>query len=89
MPTCQHCHYEWSYKQTLKMSRTLDPAMPCPHCGTKQFLSKKARRKTSMLNFLPPGADFTTDSIWCIHYGILAFTSDHINCAGHYVPRIN
>ncbi|MGP4041663.1 TIGR04104 family putative zinc finger protein [Gracilibacillus sp. D59] len=50
MPTC---HNDWSYLQTLKKSFTLDPAMPCPYCGTNQFLTKTTRRKTGILNFLP------------------------------------
>ncbi|SFM06925.1 cxxc_20_cxxc protein [Gracilibacillus orientalis] len=51
MPTCQHCHNEWSYKQTFKRLFTLDSAMTCPYCDTRQFLTKMAKRKTSILNF--------------------------------------
>lgn len=49
MPTCQNCKKEWSWKQTFKKMFTLDTAMECPHCGKKQYYSKRARKKSVVL----------------------------------------
>ncbi|WP_058307179.1 TIGR04104 family putative zinc finger protein [Gracilibacillus massiliensis] len=53
MPRCEHCQQQWTFKQSIKKSFTLVAGMSCPYCETDQYLTKKARRKTSMLNFLP------------------------------------
>lgn len=56
MPVCQNCHEQWSWKQSIKAGFTLDVRLTCPHCGSKQYLTAKARKKTNMVNFLIPFA---------------------------------
>ncbi|SHN07017.1 TIGR04104 family putative zinc finger protein [Gracilibacillus kekensis] len=53
MPRCEHCQKQWTFKQSIKKSFTLVAGMSCPYCETDQYLTMKARKKTSMLNFLP------------------------------------
>lgn len=52
MPTCQNCDREWSWKQTFKKMFTLDVSMECPHCGEKQYYTKRARKRIAVLTFL-------------------------------------
>lgn len=52
MPTCGNCHNEWSWKQTLKKTTTLDPAMSCPYCGEKQYQTQKSKTKISFLTLI-------------------------------------
>ncbi|WP_188634358.1 TIGR04104 family putative zinc finger protein [Lentibacillus kapialis] len=54
MPTCENCNNKWSWKQTIKKTFTLDPAMTCPYCGEKQYETQKSRMKNSALNFVIP-----------------------------------
>jgi len=54
MPTCQSCHHEWSWSETFRKSFTLDTALTCPHCGNKQYITKKSRKRTSLLVFSIP-----------------------------------
>ena len=54
MPTCQSCGKDWSWKQTVKSSFTLDTGMKCPHCESKQYLTTKARRRSSIFPFIVP-----------------------------------
>ena len=49
MPTCENCNNKWSWKQTIKKTTTLNPAMTCPHCDEKQYQTKKSRVKISFL----------------------------------------
>lgn len=49
MPTCENCNNKWSWKQTIKKTTTLNPAMTCPHCKEKQYQTKKSRVKISFL----------------------------------------
>src|SRR5699024_3469843 len=56
MPTCQNCHEQWSWKQTMKAMFTLNVRLTCPHCGSEQYLTAKARKRTNMVNFLIPFA---------------------------------
>ena len=39
LPTCQHCLKHWSYRETMKKLFRLR----CPHCGQKNFQSRKFR----------------------------------------------
>ncbi|WP_010097969.1 TIGR04104 family putative zinc finger protein [Ornithinibacillus scapharcae] len=54
MPTCTTCHTKWSWKQTFKKSFTLDTGMTCPHCGEKQYLTSKSRKRNSFTVFIIP-----------------------------------
>ncbi|WP_217588005.1 TIGR04104 family putative zinc finger protein [Lentibacillus saliphilus] len=54
MPTCQQCGKRWTWKQTMRASFTLDTGYMCPYCETKQYLTKKARHKTSATVFVIP-----------------------------------
>ncbi|MEC5425287.1 hypothetical protein QGM71_17525 [Virgibacillus sp. C22-A2] len=52
MPTCQNCNNKWSWKQTIKKTTTLDPAMTCPYCGEEQYQTQKSKMKNSSLNLI-------------------------------------
>jgi CXXC-20-CXXC protein len=54
LPTCQHCHRNWTWKQTVKKSFTLSNQMTCPFCGEKQYISSKTRKRSGLLSFIPP-----------------------------------
>lgn len=56
MPHCENCKNEWSWAMTLRKSFfTLGEGMECPECGKTQYLTKKSRKNTSILNcFLAP-----------------------------------
>ncbi|WP_117149533.1 TIGR04104 family putative zinc finger protein [Paraliobacillus zengyii] len=54
MPTCKNCNKEWSWKQTFKKMFTLDIAMKCPHCGKKQYYTKRARKRSTAIVFITP-----------------------------------
>lgn len=45
MPTCENCNNKWSWKQTVKKTSTLNPAMICPYCGKKQYQTQKSKNK--------------------------------------------
>ena len=49
MPTCESCNNEWSWKQTIKKTTTLNSVITCPHCGEKQFQTQKSKMKVSFL----------------------------------------
>ena len=53
MPRCQNCNHQWTWKSTVRKSFTLGVGMECPNCGTRQYLTKKARKKTGILNIFP------------------------------------
>lgn len=49
MPTCESCNSEWSWKQTIKKTTTLNSIITCPHCEEKQFQTQKSKMKVSFL----------------------------------------
>lgn len=49
MPTCENCSNKWNWKQTIKKTTTLNPAMTCPYCGGKQYQTQKSKGKIGML----------------------------------------
>lgn len=49
MPTCEKCNNQWSWKQTIKKTTTLNPAMTCPYCGEKQFQTQKSKGKVAIV----------------------------------------
>lgn len=49
MPICENCNRQWSWKQTIKKTATLNPAMTCPYCEEKQYQTQKSKGKISML----------------------------------------
>ena len=49
MPACENCDNKWSWRQTIKKTTTLNPAMTCPYCEEKQYQTKKSKVKTGML----------------------------------------
>lgn len=65
MPTCENCHSRWRYKETIKKSFTLDPAMICSYCGEKQFQTQKSKVKVA---FLTP----ITFLLWLIVQNVFA-----------------
>lgn len=54
MPTCQKCKQQWRWKQTIRKMFTLDTGMICPHCGKKQFLTTRSKKKSNLLVFTIP-----------------------------------
>ncbi|SFB36507.1 cxxc_20_cxxc protein [Lentibacillus halodurans] len=52
MPTCQNCNNKWSWKQTIKKTTTLNPAINCPYCGEKQYQTQKSKTKISFLTVM-------------------------------------
>lgn len=56
MPTCQHCHRKWTWKQTMKVTTTLDTAYSCPYCEEKQYATNKSRIQFSFLMIIPLAA---------------------------------
>lgn len=57
MPTCENCNKKWSWKQTIKKTTTLNPAMACPYCGETQYQTQKSKMKIGFLTpivLLPP-----------------------------------
>ncbi|WP_088006932.1 TIGR04104 family putative zinc finger protein [Indiicoccus explosivorum] len=56
MPKCTNCHHRWTWKETLKSSFTLDTGMECPYCGSKQYLTRKSRKRITgfgLIGLLP------------------------------------
>lgn len=53
MPICTKCKNKWSWKQTVKKTATLNPEMSCPHCGEKQYQSKKSKALIPFFGLLP------------------------------------
>ncbi|WP_438314840.1 TIGR04104 family putative zinc finger protein [Sporosarcina sp. FA9] len=49
MPTCENCNNKWSWKQTLKITTTLNPELTCPYCKEKQFQTLKSKKKMAFL----------------------------------------
>ncbi|TQS75187.1 hypothetical protein DX933_07545 [Ornithinibacillus gellani] len=49
MPVCENCHRKWSWKQTIRKTTTLDPAMSCPYCGEKQYQTQKSKTKIGII----------------------------------------
>lgn len=49
MPVCENCKNQWRWKETMKKTFTLNPAMICPYCGEKQFQTQKSKNKSGVL----------------------------------------
>lgn len=49
MPNCVNCHNKWNWKQTIKITTTLNPVMTCPYCGEKQYQTQKSKTKIGFL----------------------------------------
>lgn len=49
MPNCDNCHNKWNWKQTIKITTTLNPVMTCPYCGEKQYQTQKSKTKIGFL----------------------------------------
>ena len=54
MPTCQKCNQEWNWKQTMKASFTFDDTLTCALCGSKQYITANARKRSSFVPFIIP-----------------------------------
>ena len=54
MPECQNCGKTWRWKQSFKKSTQLNSGAECPHCGIKQYITTRPRKKSGMLSFLIP-----------------------------------
>ncbi|MDW0109763.1 hypothetical protein QT716_06800 [Sporosarcina aquimarina] len=52
MTTCQNCNEKWNWKQTMKNTTTLNPAMTCPKCGEKQYQTQKSKKRISFLTMI-------------------------------------
>ncbi|WP_059106204.1 TIGR04104 family putative zinc finger protein [Shouchella shacheensis] len=49
MPTCEHCGYTWTWKESLKKLFTFRPEMVCPSCEEKQYQTQRSKMKSSFL----------------------------------------
>ncbi|QKY68806.1 TIGR04104 family putative zinc finger protein [Lentibacillus sp. CBA3610] len=49
MPTCENYNHKRGWKQTIKKTTTLDPALTCPYCGEKQYQTQKSKTKCALL----------------------------------------
>lgn len=45
MPICENCNNKWSWKETVKKTASLDPALICPYCGEKQYQTQRSKTK--------------------------------------------
>lgn len=53
LPGCVECSEQWTFRDALKRSMK-NKIITCPHCGHKQYRTKKSARKAGLLNmFLP------------------------------------
>lgn len=52
MPICENCSHQWSWKQTIKKTATLNPAMTCPYCKEKQYQTQKSKGKVGTLTLI-------------------------------------
>ncbi|MGK7377923.1 TIGR04104 family putative zinc finger protein [Planococcus sp. 1R117A] len=50
MPKCTYCDLQWSWKQTIKKMFTLNNKLECPVCGKTQYISRKSKKRLSLLN---------------------------------------
>ncbi|WP_042352389.1 TIGR04104 family putative zinc finger protein [Bacillus massiliigorillae] len=53
MPTCQNCHFKWSWVTTFKRMFTFKAGIICPHCQHTQYVTTKARNRTSLIGMSP------------------------------------
>ena len=53
LPVCVECGEEWSFRYALKQSMK-NVKTTCPHCGLKQYRTKKSSQKGAMLTFFMP-----------------------------------
>ena len=52
MTRCTNCGTQWTFKEKLRKSFSLDRGMPCPHCGEAQYLTNSYRKKSSLITDL-------------------------------------
>lgn len=52
MRTCQNCLNKWGWKQTFQRSFTLGGGMTCPYCDTKQYVTARMRKRSSMISLI-------------------------------------
>lgn len=50
MPICESCQNQWSWRQTIKTTTTLNPKFTCPYCFGKQYQTQKSKTKVSLLS---------------------------------------
>ncbi|WP_106495659.1 TIGR04104 family putative zinc finger protein [Lentibacillus sp. Marseille-P4043] len=53
MPTCQHCHHEWTYGETIR--KTFRIKKRCPNCHHVNYVTAKSQWRmnlSSLLGFL-------------------------------------
>lgn len=51
-PSCCKCQNSFSYKSLLNTVFSMSKPMRCPHCGTVQYVTRKARMRISFFNSL-------------------------------------
>lgn len=70
MPKCQNCGTTWTWVQSVCRLVTLGDRLTCPSCRQDQFLTVKARKKTSLFVFIAPLLMFIS-----VAFGIEPFAS--------------
>jgi CXXC-20-CXXC protein len=53
MPICQHCGYNWNWKETFNKMFTFKSKLRCPSCASFQYVSKKSRNQLSLIVIIP------------------------------------
>lgn len=53
LPVCEGCNEQWSFLVSLKSYSKMNRGMTCPYCGSKQYVSRNARKRMGLFSFLP------------------------------------
>lgn len=54
VPICENCGKEWSWQLTLRKLFTLDNHMKCLFCESKQYQTKRSKKRTAACSFVIP-----------------------------------
>jgi CXXC-20-CXXC protein len=84
LPVCVGCYEEWSHKEALKQSMK-NREMTCPHCGQKQYRTKKSALKGGMLNLFIPFFVIIPQLFEHIFIGLLVY----IACVAYLQTSLN
>ncbi|WP_188693111.1 TIGR04104 family putative zinc finger protein [Pullulanibacillus camelliae] len=52
MPTCQHCHRQWTRWQTYKSMGKFKRKVICPYCGKHNYIAFKTYQRSSWIGLV-------------------------------------
>ncbi len=52
MPKCASCQQQWTWKETLKKTASLNPTLICSYCNEKQYQTQKSKTIGSVFVFI-------------------------------------